>query len=623
VVTRTELGLAVVSAVWAAVFLAGEGAVVVFAPLLGLVVLPHRRYPIGAVLAVSVVVLAVGAAGVSEENPATLAAGLVVTYALGRHTSGAVAYLPVLALALALTAVGGPVLVDVIFVVFVLTATWTSGRLVRRRSERALTAVAAAAELAGRDPAALAAGVVAQERARLAGDALAVVRGSVAAMNSDAAAAERELDPRPLLAIQERGRAAVAELRRLLGLLRSDPGLPTPEGRADRAVDDGEAGGRDKAGILVAAVLTVSCLVDVAAWGTGAASGSIALTLAFAAAAALVRLDVVAACLLAALPWLLAVTLDASPVYGFSTAVASGVLAWSAGADSRPRSLVALGVLVAVTLAVVTTQSPGDEGILIAAFALSALAGRGWGQRERERSTAAGAAARLRSEHEAVAERAVRAERLRLARELHDVVSHAVGAMVLQAGAALALRERDPDAARAAVKAVQAAGSEAMGELTVLFGLLDAGAVGPAGLAAPEAERDISRALTALADRMRGGGLAVTVTVAEPLPDDPALAATAYRIVQEGLTNAARHSPGSHVEVILATADGSLEVTVRDDGTGPRRADAAHEGGGFGLVGLAERVRALGGELAAAGAPGGGFALTARLPIGERDKAPA
>jgi signal transduction histidine kinase len=157
----------------------------------------------------------------------------------------------------------------------------------------------------------------------------------------------------------------------------------------------------------------------------------------------------------------------------------------------------------------------------------------------------------------------------------------------------------------------------------VLFGLLDAGAVGPAGLAAPEAERDISRALTALADRMRGGGLAVTVTVAEPLPDDPALAATAYRIVQEGLTNAARHSPGSHVEVILATADGSLEVTVRDDGTGPRRADAAHEGGGFGLVGLAERVRALGGELAAAGAPGGGFALTARLPIGERDKAPA
>jgi signal transduction histidine kinase len=621
-VTRTELGLAAACAAWAAVFLAGEGAALAFAPLLGLVVLPHRRHPIGAALAVSVVVAAVAASGVSEENPATLAAGLTVTYALGRHAPGPLGYAPVLALAFALTAVGGPAWVDVVFVVFVLTGTWACGRVVRRRSERSRMAAAAAEELAERDTDALAAQVVAEERARLAGEALAVIRRSVEAMRSEAVAAERELDPRPLQAIQERGRAAVAELRRLLGLLRSDPEPPSPQGRPGHGGDSG-TGRPGRTDVLIAAGLAGLCLVDVAAWRSGAAPGAIALTLAFAAAAALARYDAVAGCLLAAVPWLLAAALDATPVYGFSTAVACAVLAWSAGADGRPRGVLALAAPVAATLAVTAVQSPGNEGILLAAFALSGLAGRAWGQRDREGAAAAAAAARLRAEHEAVVEHAVRAERLRLARELHDVVSHAVGVMVIQAAAALALREREPGAARSAVREVQAAGSEATGELAVLFGLLDAGAIGSAGLAAPQAERDVVRALSALADRMRGGGLHVAVTVAEPLPDDPTLVATAYRIVQEALTNAARHSPGSRVDVVLAIEDRCLEVTVRDDGAGTRPEIAAPNGGGFGLVGVAERVRALGGELAAGPAPGGGFVLTARLPTRERDKASA
>jgi signal transduction histidine kinase len=119
-------------------------------------------------------------------------------------------------------------------------------------------------------------------------------------------------------------------------------------------------------------------------------------------------------------------------------------------------------------------------------------------------------AERLRSEHERVTEAAVREERLRLARELHDVASHAIGAMVMQAGAALALRDRDPAAAQAAVRAVQSAGTEAMSELAILFGLLDAGAVGPAGLAAPHADGDLGQAIEALAARMRSGGLRVS-----------------------------------------------------------------------------------------------------------------
>jgi signal transduction histidine kinase len=407
-------------------------------------------------------------------------------------------------------------------------------------------------------------------------------------MHREAVAAEQDLDPRALASVQEGGRRAVAELRRLLGLLRSEPEPPAPP-RPSRP--------RGTA-LVVAAGLMVLALVDVAAWSAGAAPGQIGLTLAFAAAVALVPVDPALACLAAVVPSLLAAAFDAPLAYGFSMVLASGVLAWSAAADGRPRSLAALAVLLAVTLVVVRMDSRGNEPIVVASFALTAAAGHVWGRREREGSQALAAAARLRSEHERVAEAAVREERLRLARELHDVASHAIGAMVMQAGAALALRERDAAAARVAVRAVQDAGTEAMSELAMLFGLLDA-----AGLAAGD-EAD----LEGLAARMRGGGL--TVAISGPMPDDPVLKATVYRIVQEALTNAARHAPGSHVEVALAVDGGRFVVTVRDDGPGA----SEEKGGGFGLVGLAERVRALGGELVAGPAPAGGFSVTARLP---------
>jgi signal transduction histidine kinase len=233
------------------------------------------------------------------------------------------------------------------------------------------------------------------------------------------------------------------------------------------------------------------------------------------------------------------------------------VLAWSATADGRPRAVLALAIFAVVTVVVTNRQSPGNEGILLGAVALTAVAGHTWGRRDREGSATLARAERLRAEHEAAAERAVRAERLRVARELHDVASHAVGVMMLQAGAALTLRDRDPAAARSAIRAVQAAGTEATAELTVLFGLLEAGAIGPAGLAAPGDKGD----LDGLARRMRAGGLDVTITAREPVPDDPALQATVYRIVQEALTNAARHSPGIRVEVALGVEEGRFVVT--------------------------------------------------------------
>ena len=621
VATRTDLLIAAVCAAWAAVFLADDGAAVALAPLLGLAVLPARRHPVPATLAVAVVIAAIYAGGVSEEDESTLAAGLYVVYTLGRHASGVRGYLPVLALTAALTVPYGAAVVDVVFVMWLLTTTWGCGRLLRLRTDRAARAAAVAAELAARDPAVLAARVVAEERARLAGDALGVIRRGVERMREHARAAEAGLDRAPLLAIQDEGRAAVAELRRLLGLLRAEP-EPEPAAAAVPAMRRGllrskaEPPGRDRAllglpwaAAAVAGGLMVLAFVDAAAWYTDKAPGAIALTLALAATVVLIPVDAGLACLAAAVPSILAAAFDAPIAYGFSTALACGVLAWSAGADGRPRTLAALGMLVVVTLLVVRADSPGNEGILLGAFALTGFAGHAYGRRDREGAAALATASRLRSEHEAAAERAVRAERLRLARELHDVASHAVGAMVLQAGAALALRERDAAAAREALRTVESAGAEAISELAVLFGLLDA-----AGLAAPHDERDLGAALTALADRMRAGGLDVRVTVPPDVPADPVLVATAFRIVQEALTNAARYAPGSRVEVALETGGDRLAVTVVDDGGRRPGDDGALEGGGFGLVGLAERVRALGGDLAAGPAPGGGFAVSARLP---------
>ena len=150
--------------------------------------------------------------------------------------------------------------------------------------------------------------------------------------------------------------------------------------------------------------------------------------------------------------------------------LASSVLAWSAAADGRPLSLAALALLLAVTLAVVHADEPGNEAIVLASFGLAAVAGHVCGRREREGSEALATAERLRSEHERVAEAAVREERLRLARELHDVASHAIGAMVLQAGAALALRERDAGRRPRRRARRAGAGAEAMSELASCSG---------------------------------------------------------------------------------------------------------------------------------------------------------
>ena len=217
----------------------------------------------------------------------------------------------------------------------------------------------------------------------------------------------------------------------------------------------------------------------------------------------------------------------------------------------------------------------------------------------------------LRAEREAERERRLAAaeERTRIARDLHDSVAHAINVILIQAGAARLLGERDPERARVALETIEEVARETVGEIDQLVGALREGdspadarsAVEPPGLAA----------LGALADRHRAAGLDVTVEVrGERRPLGPAVDQAAYRILQEALTNAARHGDGS-AAVDVAYAEETLELTVVNPAGRPRESG----GGGHGIVGMRERAALVGGSLEA-GAADGFFRLYARLPYG-------
>lgn len=210
------------------------------------------------------------------------------------------------------------------------------------------------------------------------------------------------------------------------------------------------------------------------------------------------------------------------------------------------------------------------------------------------------------------AERAVAEERTRIARELHDVVAHSMSVMLVQAGAARRILEKDPAKATGALEAIEATGREAMTEMRRLLGVLRD--EGTAGSLVPQPSL---HDLDDLADQFRRAGLPVALEVrgeARDLP--PGLDLTAYRIVQEALTNTLKHAGAAEASVTVAYGDDAVAVEVRDDGRGA--ASSPVEGAGQGLIGMRERVELFDGELRAGPAPGGGYAVRARLPIAER-----
>jgi signal transduction histidine kinase len=235
------------------------------------------------------------------------------------------------------------------------------------------------------------------------------------------------------------------------------------------------------------------------------------------------------------------------------------------------------------------------------------LLGR-WVRQRRQRTTDLERhAADLQADRAALAREAVADERARIAREMHDAVAHSVSLMVLQAGAAEQVMATAPERARESLVTIQDTGREAIVELRRMLGLLR-DPVADASLAPqPSVDR-----LDALLDQVRAAGLPVELTVeGQPRRLPPGIDRSAYRIVQEGLTNALKHAGPAHASVRLRYGERALELEVLDDGRGP----ASASGGGFGLLGMRERAALYGGVLAAQERPGGGYALSARLPL--------
>jgi signal transduction histidine kinase len=216
-------------------------------------------------------------------------------------------------------------------------------------------------------------------------------------------------------------------------------------------------------------------------------------------------------------------------------------------------------------------------------------------------------ARRLEGEREATARAAVAEERARIARELHDVVAHGVSVMVVQAEAARRLLRRRPDQAEEALRTVSATGSEALAELQHLLGVLGDGER-TAELEPAPGLRD----LDSLVRRLQAAGLLVELHLDGEVRSLPrGVDLTAYRIVQEALTNVLKHAGTSRAEVRLRFAGDSLGIEVTDAG----RAPAAADGGGRGLVGMRQRVAAYGGQLESGPRSEGGYAVRVRLPL--------
>ena len=240
-------------------------------------------------------------------------------------------------------------------------------------------------------------------------------------------------------------------------------------------------------------------------------------------------------------------------------------------------------------------------------FGICWLAGFVVRERAEQAQTAEVRATQAERERDAATRIAVAEERARIARELHDIVAHAVSVMVLQVGA---VRHKLPDTLaedRDALRSVEQAGRTALAEMRRLL----------AAMRRDEDDVDMMPqpgldGLGSLLEEIGRAGLPVRLHVdGEPFPLPAAIDLSAYRIVQEGLTNALKHARASHADVTVCYGSDSLQTEVRDDGIG----GAASDGLGHGLVGIRERVKIYGGEMTAGTANGGGFILSTRLPL--------
>ena len=252
-------------------------------------------------------------------------------------------------------------------------------------------------------------------------------------------------------------------------------------------------------------------------------------------------------------------------------------------------------------------QSPGEIVFHWGVFTTVWLFGYGLSTSERraKESTARAIAAEVTAAEQAMA--AVLEERTRIARELHDIVAHAVSMMVVQAGAAEQVVEDDPEFTRRALETIRSTGADALSEMRRVVAMLrDSDEL---GALTPQPGLD---ALPALVEEVRSAGLRATLAVeGEPRTLPAGVGLAAYRIAQEALTNVRRHASASEVSVRVGYDADAVRIEVVDDGVG-----AAAPGGGHGLVGMRERAAMYGGSVEVGSLNDSGFAVRATLPAG-------
>jgi signal transduction histidine kinase len=244
---------------------------------------------------------------------------------------------------------------------------------------------------------------------------------------------------------------------------------------------------------------------------------------------------------------------------------------------------------------------------LVAAWAVGRVVRSWW-----HKNAALEAANReLEEQRELQAQAAVAVERGRIARELHDVVAHNVSMIVVQAGAAARVLHGEQPDVRNALEVIAASGRETVDEMRTLLGVLRSDD-GPAALKPQPGLADLEQ----LVSGVREAGLPVTLRIeGAPRPLPPTLDLSAFRIVQEALTNTLRHAGPARAEVTVRYEDGLVTLEIADTGHGPDGGPITGRGTGHGLVGMRERAAMLGGELEAARADSGGFTVRAQLPV--------
>jgi signal transduction histidine kinase len=638
-----DLGVGLATAANAALVLGvGGWAQVAVAVLGGLSGAVWRRPSLAVGLAVTTDLLGWLWAGASSSESWNVAMSLVAAASLGAFAPATWTGVGVVALAVPVGLGPSFDISTVIFAFVLFFAAMIFARSVAAASRRARFERATAEKLSSTSPEEVARRAVAEERLRLAADVHRVIRRSVTSMRERARAAAGAIDADPvdqLRALQREGQQAIGELRRLLGLLRDVVAQQPDEatrGRSTRCATAGSPSGPSSSAqtviarpdrprrrgwqhrwwieVTCAAALVAVALVELHLYGPGPNSEPLSYTPVERVLTAL------AASMIVFWRWspgigaaglggilMIAALGHATIGMGFWFLVSILVLPWSAMFRRTTRGAVGMAVLLAGAIMYETTTVYDELSFVVTVIAVVGTASYIASSRRAAAVSAVDTARQVSALHSEASEQAVRAERLTVARELHDVVSHAVVVMVVQGGAAEALLYNDRAAAANAIELIERTATATLDELDRLMATIDHVNPGPRPLTAHD--------LPALVERMRAGGLDVEFDVQNDAETEPS--PLVYRIVQETLTNALRYAPNAHVRVRIAARSRGTIVEVTDDGPGPLRGARR----GYGLIGMTERVEHVGGSVQAGPGPGGsGFCVVARLaPVVEAE----